>query len=140
MENIPIESVPFEEDQIAKFDKLGKHAKIMVLCMADNMETIKKQNREILDCFHDKGKGLYVIGVIEGVAVLEYTYNAPFENAVYTSAFKNEKGEWQKTHNCCATGEEALLYALGEKHLGSNSQFPFFATRMLDLDKVYDKK
>jgi len=49
--------------------------------------------------------------------------------------YKNGEDKWYPSSKVCATLETAILSCLGEKHLGSNSQFMDFASKMLEIGK-----
>lgn len=54
---------------------------------------------------------------------IKYPYRSIF--------FKDNK--WYRIHTVCTSIDEALLAYLGEKYLGSNNTFAYFAMKMLEI-------
>lgn len=72
-----------------------------------------------------------MVCVMEDIAIVRAVRNAPFEDALYTGAILSPDG-WRRTACYSASAWSAMLTTLGHKHLGPNSQFGYFASRMLN--------
>lgn len=53
----------------------------------------------------------------------------------YRTIYLNENGAWRSIHTVAQTFDEAYLIYLEHKYLGLNSQFSFFAAKMLGIAK-----
>jgi hypothetical protein len=51
----------------------------------------------------------------------------------FRSIFLNEKGNWERSNTVAPNFDLAYLVYLEKKHLGFNSQFVDFATKMLEI-------
>jgi len=74
--------------------------------------------------------------VLKTDSIIIYTVYGNDDWAVkypFRSIFLNDKGKWQRCSMVSHSLESALLIAIGEKQLGSNSNFYHFAAKMLDL-------
>lgn len=58
----------------------------------------------------------------------EFDRDAPFR-----VVYKNEREKWTSTHIASPTFEVAFLSYLGDKYDGANSQFVYYAQKMLSL-------
>jgi hypothetical protein len=75
-----------------------------------------------------------VVGVIEEVAVCKCVRNLPFKDCPFTAVIKKD-GEWENTSCYEDSTAAAFLMGLGYLHAGHNSNFAFFAKRMLGINK-----
>jgi hypothetical protein len=116
------------QERIDKFEALPKMTKAMVLGQAEAMRAIYDEHREILNSCYKQGKGLSVETKIgDNIAILKN------RDGYYGFCLKEEKG-WRQNANIAKNLDAIVLIALGEKYgKGGNSQFAYFATRMLNM-------
>lgn len=55
----------------------------------------------------------------------------------FRSIYLSKNGTWERTNAVSPTFDLALLVYLQYKHLGANSQFVDFATKMLEINNEY---
>lgn len=105
------------------------------------MITYTKEQNEILAAINNNNtprhnEAYEIIGVITGIAVLKEISSKPtFPNELFTAAIQDKNGNWRRTGVFSATAENCLLNSLGIKFEGPNSQFGYYAARMLNAEK-----
>ena len=110
---------------LEEFETKSKTTKQFVLGRAEAQE---EQTREELSILEAHRKYHHVVFFNETIAVVCDTGDS--DNVLYTFSTK-VKGEWKKGNQYYETQDQAILGALGMKHLGLNNQFAQFAAKML---------
>jgi len=116
-----------EVDIVEEFNKKPLMLKRRILGMAERYQTdVLDVERDILK---ERYKGHTVVGIINDIAVVQ-EISPTFPEAPYTISLE-KGGKWCSTEQYYNSIDQALLGALGHKYHGPNSQFEFFAMKML---------
>lgn len=116
--------------EISEFDQLNEFSKKRLLAMAENTQKVLDAEKAILNGSKRFERFHQVVFIANDIAIIENHANPTYPDSPFTFALKMDEA-WHGRGNYYPTIEHAYLGALGEKHQGLNSQFAYFAMKML---------
>ncbi len=116
-------------EMIKEFDELNVTLKMQKLNTAGQYAEIREEEQAILDAYRGNSnfrRHCSVVGVMDDIAIVQ-------DDDSYHPMVK-EHGQWVRVGRYYPTVHLAILGALGYKYDGLNSQFDYFAMRMLGIN------
>lgn len=121
----------FDFDEL---DTLNMMQKRRLIALANTcQEQLDRDNVILKSVGGTKGDGHIVVSVLDDIAVLKYEHGKSSCVGLYTyKILKNDV--WTGLSNYYHTPVQAFLGAIGEKYVGRNNDFEFYAAKMLGID------
>jgi len=121
----------FDFDEL---DNLNMMQKRRLIALANTCQEQLDRDNEILKSVGGtRGDGHNVVSVLEDIAVLKYEHGKSSCVGLFTYKVLID-GKWTGLSNYYHTPVQAFLGALGEKYVGRNNDFEFYAGKMLGID------
>ena len=123
----------FDFDEL---DNLNMMQKRRLIALANTHQEQLDRDNEILksvDKLRPRDDGHNVVSVLDDIAVLKYEHGKSSCVGLYTYKVLID-GKWTGMSNYYHTPVQAFLGALGEKYVGRNNDFEFYAGKMLGID------
>ena len=114
---------------IEDFEKLSDFAKKRLIARSELYDEICEKENEV---YKGSRKAHSIVFIAEDIAVL-IDDKPTWPEAPFTFALK-KADEWKHSNSYYASHEIAYLAALSEKHIGADSDFALFASRILEMD------
>ena len=121
----------FDFDEL---DNLNMMQKRRLIALANtHQEQLDRDNEILKSVGGTRGDGHNVVSVLDDIAVLKYEHGKSSCVGLYTYKVLID-GKWTGMSNYYHTPVQAFLGALGEKYVGRNNDFEFYAGKMLGID------
>lgn len=124
-----VELTSEDQELLDNFNKLGTRGKILLLQKAKLYSDELQKEKEILQAENSNGKHSsrgYVVGTIDDIAIVKTN------NDLYAPMVRKIDG-WRRVGKHYPSNHLAVLGAIGYFYDGLNSQFDYYAMRMLNI-------
>lgn len=119
---------------VEQIPEMHYNHKIRLVALANTcQEQIDRDNVILKSVGGTRGDGHIVVSVLDDIAVLKYEHGKSSCVGLYTYKILID-GKWTGLSNYYHTPVQAFLGALGEKYVGRNNDFEFYAAKMLGID------
>ena len=119
---------------VEQIPEMHHNHKIRLVALANTCQEQLDRDNEILKSVGGtRGDGHNVVSVLDDIAVLKYEHGKSSCVGLYTYKVLID-GKWTGLSNYYHTPVQAFLGALGEKYVGRNNDFEFYAGKMLGID------
>lgn len=117
-------------------NQVQKNVLLGFIARAAQSEAERRQDRELVEEFGRVKNKLFEV-VLSTPDVKIYTVSGKDEWDIkypYRIIFLDMDGNWSRCNQVCPNLDTAFLTYLQDKHLGANSQFADFASKMLEIN------
>ena len=119
---------------VEQIPEMHYNHKIRLIALANtHQEQLDRDNEILKSVGGTRGDGHNVVSVLDDIAVLKYEHGKSSCVGLYTYKVLID-GKWTGMSNYYHTPVQAFLGALGEKYVGRNNDFEFYAGKMLGID------